>query len=131
MSMNDPIADMFVRIRNGLQAKHPAVHCPASKLKLAIADLLQEEGYLNDVRAEGEGPQQDLVIELKYADDKPVIDELRRISKPSCRIYAKADEIPSVRNGLGIAVLSTSKGLLSDREAREQHIGGEVLCQVW
>jgi len=130
MSVNDPIADMLTRIRNACKARHPEVSMPASKLKAAVAEVLKQNGYILDYRVDGD-VKKVLTIELKYHDGAPVIEGLRRISKPSRRVYVGADEIPRVLDGLGIAILSTSKGVMSDRAARRENVGGEVLCYVW
>ena len=130
--MNDPIGDMLARIRNGAMARHNAVSLPHSKLKLAVARVLADGGFLGGVREDESEGFPVLVLDLRYGDDgRGLIDGLRRVSKPSRRVYVGKDEIPRVRNGLGIAVLSTSKGVLSDRAAREAEVGGEVLCEVW
>ena len=130
MSMSDPIADMLTRIRNALQRSQREVRLPASKLKLAIADLLKQEGYINDFRADGEAGKSMLVIELKYFEGRPVIDAMRRISRPGLRNYRSADSLPRIMGGLGIAIVSTSRGLMTDKAARRQGLGGEVLCSV-
>jgi len=130
--VNDPIADMLTRMRNALSAKHKNVSIPTSKIKLAIANLLKEEGFIEDVKVEGEGVEANLVIDFKFGpNNQKVINGLRRISKPGLRIYASADDLPRVLNGLGIAIISTSKGLMTDRQARKENIGGEVLAYVW
>jgi small subunit ribosomal protein S8 len=130
--MTDPIADMLARIHNGSMARHGAVALPASRLKLAIARVLAEAGFLGDVREEKREGRPVLVVELRYADDgRPMIDGLRRISRPGRRVYVDKGGLPRVRNGLGLAVISTSKGVLSDRAAREAEVGGEILCEVW
>jgi small subunit ribosomal protein S8 len=130
--MNDPIGDMLARIRNGALARHDVVSLPHSKLKLAVAQVLAEGGFLEDVREDESEGFPVLVLGLRYGDDgRGLIDGLRRISKPSRRVYVGKGEIPRVRNGLGLAVLSTSKGVLSDRAAREAEVGGEILCEVW
>jgi small subunit ribosomal protein S8 len=130
--MTDPIADMLARLRNGAMARHASVRFPSSNLKLALARVLAEAGFVGDVRVEPEEGRAMLVVELRYADDgRALIDGLRRISRPGRRVYVAKDEIPRVRNGLGLAVLSTSKGVLSDRAAREAEVGGELLCEVW
>jgi len=130
--MTDPIGDMLARIRNGAMARHKEVALPHSKVKLAIATVLSDAGFIGDVRAETREGLPVLVVGLRYGDDgRGVIDGLRRVSRPSRRVYVAKDEIPRVRNGLGIAVLSTSKGVLSDRAAREAAVGGELLCEVW
>ena len=129
--MTDPIADMLTRIRNGLLAKHETVVVPASNTKKAIADILLREGYIADVKIE-EGVQGTIVITLKYSNDgAKVITGLKRVSKPGLRVYVGYDEIPSVLGGLGIAILSTSKGIMTDKEARKAHQGGEVLAYIW
>ena len=132
MNMTDPIADMLTRIRNALVQKHDVVSMPVSKEKKAIAKILKEEGFITDYAIEGDGQFKELTITLKYTEDKQrVISGLRRISKPGLRVYAHADELPRVLNGLGIAIISTSNGVMTDREARKQHVGGEVLAYVW
>ena len=133
MSMSDPIADMLTRIRNANTAKHDTVDIPASKMKQAIADILLREGYIAEVKTVEEGKFSVLRITLKYTENKSerVIKGLRRISKPGFRVYAGADELPRVLGGLGIAIISTNKGILTDKEAREQNVGGEVLAFVW
>ena len=133
MTMSDPIADMLTRIRNANTAKHDTVAVPSSKMKLAIADILVDEGYIAKYELVDNGPAKDMVITLKYGDDKneKIITGLKRISKPGLRIYAGKDQIPKVLGGLGIAILSTNKGVITDKEARKQHVGGEVLCFVW
>lgn len=130
--MTDPIGDMLARIRNGAMARHKEIVLPHSRLKLAIAGVLADSGFVSEVRAEERDGLPVLVVGLRYGDDgRGVIDGLRRVSRPSRRVYVAKDEIPRVRNGLGIAVLSTSKGVLSDRAAREAQVGGELLCEVW
>ncbi|MBQ9791436.1 MAG: 30S ribosomal protein S8 [Clostridia bacterium] len=124
----DPIADMLTRMRNALLAKHKNVSVPNSKIKLAIADLLQKEGYIASYKVEGENGKTSIVIDFK---EEKVIQGLKRISKPGLRIYAGAEDLPKVINGLGIAIISTSKGLMTDREARKLNIGGEVLAYIW
>jgi len=133
MTMSDPIADMLTRIRNANTAKHDTVTVPSSKMKLAIADILVDEGYIAKYELVDNGPAKDMVITLKYGDDKneKIITGLKRISKPGLRIYAGKDQIPKVLGGLGIAILSTNKGVITDKEARKQHVGGEVLCFIW
>jgi small subunit ribosomal protein S8 len=134
MSMTDPIADMLTRVRNANVAMHDTVAMPSSKLKVALAKVLVAEGYIVDystARAE-KGPGEVLVLRLKYSVERDrALSGIRRISKPGLRIYARADGLPRVLGGLGVAVLSTSKGLMTDREARRQQLGGEVLCYVW
>ena len=124
----DPIADMLTRMRNALNAKHKDVSIPVSKTKLAIAELLLKEGYIANYKVEGEGIKANIVIEFK---DNKVIQGLRRISKPGLRIYANVEDLPRVINGLGIAIISTNKGIITDREARKLGVGGEVLAYVW
>ncbi len=133
MSMTDPIADMLTRIRNGLSAEHDTVAIPASKMKVEIARILKQEGYINGYSVEGEtAKEKTITVELKYGPDKKkVITGLKRISKPGLRVYAKGDNVPRVLNGLGIAIISTSKGLMTDRDARKQNLGGEVVAYVW
>ena len=133
MTMSDPIADMLTRIRNAKTAKHDTVAVPSSKMKLAIADILVDEGYIAKYELVDNGPAKDIVITLKYGEDKneKIITGLKRISKPGLRIYAGKDQIPKVLGGLGIAILSTNKGVITDKEARKQHVGGEVLCFIW
>jgi len=129
--MTDPIADMLTRIRNALRAEKQTVEVPASKVKLGIARVLKDEGYIRDFKFLDVGPQGILRIYLKYGPEgEMVITQLKRVSKPSRRVYRGVDELPRVRNGLGIAVVSTSKGILSDRECRRERVGGEVLCTV-
>jgi small subunit ribosomal protein S8 len=133
MAMTDPIADMLTRIRNGLHAEHDTVVIPASKMKVEIARILKQEGYINGYSVEGEtAKEKTITVELKYGPDKEkVITGLKRISKPGLRVYAKGDNVPRVLNGLGIAIISTSKGLMTDRDARKQNLGGEVVAYVW
>ncbi|GAA5417672.1 30S ribosomal protein S8 [Paraliobacillus ryukyuensis] len=132
MVMTDPIADMLTRIRNANMVRHEKLELPASKLKNDIADILKREGFVRDYEYIADDKQGVLRIFLKYGtNEERVISGLKRISKPGLRVYAKANEIPKVLNGLGIAIVSTSKGVLSDKEAREQAIGGEVLAYVW
>ena len=132
MVVNDPIADMLTRIRNAQIAKHDAVVLPASNTKKAIAKILLAEGYVKSVDFIDEAPQGSIKIVLKYVNGKqPVIAGLKRISKPGLRVYAKSEELPKVLGGLGIAIISTSKGLMTDKEARKEMIGGEVLAYIW
>lgn len=130
MSMQDTLADMFTRIRNGHMAEKVAVAMPSSKQKVAIASVLQEEGYINGYSVEGD-VKPVLSIELKYFEGKPVIEEIKRVSKPSLRIYKSASDLPKVSDGLGCAIVSTSKGVMTDRAARAAGIGGEVICTVF
>ena len=128
----DPIADMLTRIRNANTVKHPSVEVPASKLKIELAKLLKEEGFIADYEVQEKGQFKVIVISLKYdVNGKPVITKLEKISKPGLRNYCKAKNLPKVLGGLGIAIVSTSKGLLTDRKARKENIGGEVLCYVY
>ena len=130
--MTDPIADMLTRIRNAAQNRHPALRVPASKVKLRILDILKNEGFIEHYEFVEEGPQGRLDVVLRYMPDRRcVIHGLRRLSKPGCRQYVKSKEIPKVLGGLGIAIVSTSKGMMTDREARKQHVGGELVCEVW
>jgi len=130
--LTDPIADMLARIRNAARVHHPQVTCPSSRLKLGVAKVLKDEGYVTDAHVEAREGKPHLVLELRYRDDgSSVIDGIRRVSKPGRRVYVGAREIWKVRNGLGISVISTSKGILSDAGAREASIGGEVVCEVW
>ena len=132
MVMNDPIADMLTRIRNAQVAKHDAVVLPASNAKKAIAKILLAEGYVKSIDFIDDGPQGSIKIALKYVGGKqPVIAGLKKISKPGLRVYAKSEELPKVLGGLGIAIISTSKGLMTDKDARKQMIGGEVLAYIW
>ena len=133
MTMSDPIADMLTRIRNGNVAKHDTVDVPSSKEKLAIADILVKEGYIKKYDMVADGNFKTIRIYLKYGKDKndKVITGLKRISKPGLRVYAKSEELPKVLGGLGIAIISTSKGVMTDKEARKNAVGGEVLCYVW
>lgn len=131
MSMQDPLADMLTRIRNGQMAGKPAVDMPASKLKAAVAKVLEDEGYISGHSIDANEGKALLNIELKYFEGKPVIVEIDRVSKPSLRAYAGKDGLPTVRGGLGVAVVSTSKGVMTDRAARAAGIGGEVLCTVF
>ena len=130
MSMTDPIADMLVRIKNALAVGKPAVSMPASRLKLAIANVLRSEGYLGDVRISGEGAKVKLESALRYYEGKPVIERLERVSKSSLRQYKGKDELPKILAGLGVAIISTSQGLMTDRQARAAGVGGEVICLV-
>jgi small subunit ribosomal protein S8 len=130
--MTDPIGDVLTRIRNAGKARHAETSCPASKLKGALAKVLVEEGFISGVREDTEDGHPVLVLALRYRDDGTLmIDGLKRISTPGRRVYVGADEIPKVRSGIGMSVLSTSRGVMCDRTAREAHVGGEVLCEVW
>ena len=132
MQITDPIADMLTRIRNANSAKHDSVDVPASNMKKAIAEILLAEGYIKNYQIVDDGTQGIIRIALKYnAGKEKVIQGLRRVSKPGLRVYAGADELPKVLKGLGIAIISTSKGIMTDKKAREAHVGGEVLAFVW
>ena len=132
MSMTDPIEDMLTRIRNANMVSHESVEMPSSKLKVQLAKLLKEEGFITDYKVKEDGKFKVLEITLKYdAKNKPIITKLERVSKPGLRNYSKAKNLPKVLGGMGIAVVSTSKGLLTDRKARKENIGGEVLCYVY
>ena len=132
MNMTDPIADMLTRIRNGLGAGKDTVVIPASKMKVEIAKILKSEGYIESYKVEGEGKDKTITIEFKFAPDgSKVITGLKRISKPGLKVYAKANSIPRVLNGLGTAIISTSRGLMTDKNARKEGLGGEVICYVW
>ena len=130
--MTDPISDMLARIRNGALARHDRVEMPHSNLKKHVADVLKSEGFLDDVReSEGEG-RKTLTLVLRYGKDKSsAIDGIRRVSAPGRRVYVRYDRIPRVRSGMGVSILSTSHGVMSDRTAREQKVGGELLCEIW
>lgn len=132
MSMTDPISDMLTRIRNAIQAKHERLDLPSSRLKVHIAEILKTEGYIKNYRVIPDSKQDVLRVVLKYlGEHESAIHGLKRISKPGCRVYASSAEVPEVLGGLGIAIVSTSRGLMVDRACRRQHIGGEVLCSVW
>ncbi len=131
MSMQDSLADMLARIRNAQMAKKPSIKLPSSKLKLAVAKVLQEEGYILSYRVETTGAKADLLIDLKYYQGKPVIEEISRVSKPSRRLYCGAEKLGKVKDGLGVAIVSTSQGVMTDRAARKAGIGGEILCTVY
>ncbi len=130
--MTDPIADMLARIKNALMARHKTVIVPASKMKLEIARILKEEGYIEDFKYVKEGPQGHIEIVLKYDENKrPVIAGVKRVSKPGRRIYRGYRDLPKVLDGFGIAIISTSQGIMTDHEARKRKVGGEVLCEIW
>ena len=129
MSMQDPIADMLTRIRNGKAANKVAINMPSSKLKVAIANVLAAEGYIESVKVL-EGVKPELEITLKYFQGKPVVESIQRVSRPGLRIYKRKDELPKVMGGLGVAVISTSKGVMTDRAARQAGLGGEIICYV-
>ena len=129
--VTDPIADMLTRIRNANSMRYKEVEVPASKIKIEIARILKEEGFISDYKVKKNNIQDILVLNLKYSGKERVITGLKRISKPGLRVYAKKEEVPTVLNGLGIAIISTSKGLMVDREARKANLGGEVLAYIW
>ena len=130
--MTDPVGDMLARIRNAGGARHARTSCPSSNLKVAVAQVLRDEGFIGDVEVDKDEKKPTLTIELRYQDDgRMMIEGMRRVSKPGRRIYVAADEVKQVRAGLGMAVLSTSKGVMCDRDARAQKVGGEVICEVW
>ncbi|HSD35129.1 MAG TPA: 30S ribosomal protein S8 [Alphaproteobacteria bacterium] len=132
MTMSDPLGDLLTRIRNGQRARKPNVSSPASKLRANVLEVLKREGYIRDFAAEEVSPGiSELRIELKYHEGRPVIREISRISKPGRRVYSKIKDLPKVYNGLGISILSTPKGVMSDNEARAANLGGEVLCRVF
>ncbi|WP_018232164.1 30S ribosomal protein S8 [Thioalkalivibrio thiocyanodenitrificans] len=130
MSMTDPVADMLTRLRNGQRANKTEVRMPSSKLKESIARVLQEEGYIADVSVDGAGGKPELTLRLKYFQGRPVIETIQRVSRPGLRVYKAKDQLPKVIGGLGIAIVSTSKGVMSDRAARAMGQGGEILCIV-
>jgi len=130
--INDPIADMLTRIRNGINARHVKVPMPHSKLKERVAEVLKREGFIESFDVAEGDPRSVLTIQLRYDRNRdPVITGLKRVSRPGLRQYVNAESIPSVRNGLGVAILSTSRGVMTDREARREHVGGELMCTVW
>jgi small subunit ribosomal protein S8 len=133
MSVSDPIADMLTRIRNGVAARHDSVRIPASKMKISIARVLKDEGFIRDYSVQDDGkPQPDLKVDLGYtANRQPVLNGLQRVSKPGLRVYVQRREIPRVYGGLGIAIISTPKGVMTGQEARRQEVGGELLCYIW
>ena len=132
MNITDPIADMLTRVRNAIQARHEATLVPASQLKLAIAKIMKEEGYIRDVEVLRDGSRRNLRIWLRYTDQKtPVLTGLKRVSKPGQRVYAKSEELPRVLGGLGVAVVSTPEGVMTAQQAKKRHVGGEVLCYLW
>jgi len=130
MTMTDPISDMLTRIRNGQKARKVSVAMPASSAKEAVARVLKDEGYITDYSVSGEGATKELSVELKYFEGMPVIESIKRASRPGLRIYSGKESLPKVLGGLGVAIVSTSAGVMSDREAREKGIGGEVICIV-
>lgn len=131
MSIYDPIADMLTRVRNAILARHNEVEIPLSKMKAAVAQALKDEGYILGYETAEDGKQGILRIQLKYSGNTPVIEGIKRVSKPSRRVYVSHDEIPKVMSGLGVNILSTPRGVMSDRKARKERLGGEVVCSVW
>ena len=131
MSMQDPVADLLTRVRNAMMAHQDEVTIPSSKLKAAVAKVLVDEGYVADFSVQADDKQGLLTIKLRYVAGVPVIEGIQRVSKPSCRVYVGYDEIPKVRSGLGINILSTPKGVMSDKAARAAKVGGEIICAVW
>ena len=131
MSMQDPIADMLTRLRNAGMASLKEISMPSSRMKTSLAEVFKKEGYIQDYTVEGDGVKKSLRITMKFFRSKPVIEGIKRVSCPSCRVYCGATEIPQVRNGLGTVVLSTPAGIVSGRDAKTKNVGGEVLCYVW
>ena len=131
MNISDPIADMLTRIRNASRARHVEVSMPASRTKLAIAEILKEEGFIEDFSEAHDGPRKDITIKLKYVGKVPVVSGLKRISKPGLRVYASKTEIPRVLGGLGVVIVSTSQGIMTGAQARKSQLGGEILAYVW
>ena len=131
MSLSDPIGDMIARIKNAQARFHKKVSLPSSNFKTKIADILKNEGFIRDFKIDKEANKSILSLELKYHSGNPVISAFERVSKPGRRIYTKADSIPKIQNGLGLAILSTSKGIMTDSDARNQHVGGEIICKVF
>ncbi len=132
MNVTDPIADMLTRMRNGARARHDQVLMPGSRLKLAVAKIMKEEGYIRDYELLRDGPKRTLRVWLRYADDRtPILSGLTRISKPGRRVYSKSGDMPYVLGGMGVAVVSTSQGVMTGQQARKRNVGGEVLCYIW
>ncbi|MEN9281747.1 MAG: Ribosomal protein [Bacteroidota bacterium] len=131
MPVTDTIADFLTRIRNASAARHKSVDVPASNLKMAIAEILKDQGYIQDFSKSEDGKQGVLSLKLRYYYGQPVIREIQRVSKPGRRIYAPVERLPRVRNGLGIAIISTPRGVMTDKQARRENVGGEVLCTIW
>lgn len=132
MTMTDPVADLMTRIRNALLAKHDRLDIPASKLKAEVCRLLKQEGFIENYRVVEAEPQSAIRVYLRYSPEGlPAIEHMAKVSKPGRRVYRGADEVPVVRNGLGVGIISTSQGVLTDREARQRRVGGEVLCEIW
>ncbi|MGD9944430.1 MAG: 30S ribosomal protein S8 [Burkholderiaceae bacterium] len=130
MSMSDPVADMFTRIRNAQRVEKASVTMPSSKLKVAIAQVLKDEGYIEGFAVKGDGAKHELEVQLKYYAGRPVIDRIERVSRPGLRVYKSRDTLPQVMNGLGVAIVTTSKGVMTDRRARASGVGGEVIAYV-
>lgn len=131
MPVSDTISDFLTRIRNAYAAKHKSLDVPSSKLKVAIAEILKDQGFIADYQLRNEGPQPTLEVKLRYYFGQPVVREIKRISKPGRRVYAGVAELPRVRNGLGVAIVSTPRGVMSDKQARRENVGGEILCTIW
>jgi small subunit ribosomal protein S8 len=131
MNMTDPIADMLTRVRNGVMARHTRVMIPASNMKIEIARILKEEGYIRDFDVVQDNPQGTIRVTLKYVEKRPVLNQIKRVSKPGLRVYTRRDAIPRVRGGLGTAIISTPQGLMTGRKAYQLGLGGEVVCYVW
>jgi small subunit ribosomal protein S8 len=130
--LSDPIADMLTRVRNAIRARHPKVDVPASKLKVEIARILKEEGYIANFKVAEEGVKKTIKIYLKYGpDNQPIISEIERVSRPGCRVYVGREEIPRVLGGLGINILTTARGVMTGRDAHREKVGGEILCRIW
>ena len=130
--LSDPIADMLTRVRNAIRARHPKVDIPASNLKVEIARILKEEGYIANFKVAEEGPKKTIKIYLKYSpDNQPIISAIERVSRPGCRVYVGRDDIPRVLGGLGINILTTARGVMTGRDAHREKVGGEILCRVW
>ena len=131
MPVTDPIADFLTRIRNASAAKHKTLDVPVSNIKVAIAEILKDQGFIADYTRVDGGPQGTLQVKLRYYYGQPVIREIRRVSKPGRRVYAGVDNLPRVRNGLGLAIISTPRGVMSDKQARRENVGGEIICTIW
>ncbi len=129
--MTDPISDLLIRIKNAYMASHPTVELPFSKAKLAIGEVMVKEGYLKSVSMAQRKDHKNLLLELIYKDNGPVVTNIRQVSKPGIRVYSKASKIPRVLGGLGVSIISTPKGVMSSKEARKQNLGGEIICQIW
>lgn len=131
MPVSDPIADFLTRIRNAQNARHTSTEAPCSNMKMAIAKILKESGFIGDYEKIAEGAQGKIKVSLKYYNRKPAINEIKRVSKPGRRVYVAVDNLPKVRRGLGLAIISTSKGVMSDKQARTYNVGGELICTIW